>query len=179
MFRETFRKFSSLDRGKGNTRHRPRHTTRPTGNEPGRAGPGLNSGARPGPGPSGKLEFSGPARPGPRAARPVLSSNLNVGGFNEATKRAAEMCSKTQKTELQQSTRHTINAYSQGTHESLVQNATQFPQTAEIEVAPRFKRCTPENAAMRTPSSFKPEGQLPLPVMGESALDQQLGSLSS
>jgi hypothetical protein len=40
MFRETFRKFSSLDRGQGNTRHRPRHTTRPTGNEPGRAGPG-------------------------------------------------------------------------------------------------------------------------------------------
>jgi hypothetical protein len=87
MFRETFRKFSSLDRGKGNTRHRPRHTTRPTGNEPGRAGPGragpgragpgrpgLNSGARPGPGPARQENWNFQARPGPRAARPVLSS---------------------------------------------------------------------------------------------------------
>jgi hypothetical protein len=79
MFRGTFRKFSSLDRGKGNTRHRLRHTTRPTGNKSGRAGPGLNLGARPGPGPSGKLEFSGPARPSPRAARPILSSILDSG----------------------------------------------------------------------------------------------------
>jgi hypothetical protein len=77
MFRETFRKFSSLDRGKGNTRHRPRHTTRPTGNEPGRAGPGragpkFGSSARTRPGPSGKLEFSGPARPAGRPARSQL-----------------------------------------------------------------------------------------------------------
>jgi hypothetical protein len=78
MFRETFRKFSSLDRGKGNTRHRPRHTTRPTGNEPGRAVPGLNSGGRPGPGPARQENWNFQARPGPRAARPVLSSSRSV-----------------------------------------------------------------------------------------------------
>jgi hypothetical protein len=72
MFRETFRKFSSLDRGKGNTRHRPRHTTRPTGNEPGRAGPKFGSSAGARPGPLGKLEFSGPARPAGRPARSQL-----------------------------------------------------------------------------------------------------------
>jgi hypothetical protein len=75
MFRETFRKFSSLDRGKGNTRHRLRHTTRPTGNEPGRAGPGLNFGSSARARPVRKI---GIFRPGPRAARPVLSSIIDA-----------------------------------------------------------------------------------------------------
>jgi hypothetical protein len=78
MFRETFGKFSSLDRGKGNTRHAPRHTTRPTGNEPGRAMPG-RAGPKfrelgPGPGPVRQENWNFQARPGPRTARPILSS---------------------------------------------------------------------------------------------------------
>jgi hypothetical protein len=63
--------FRALDRGKGNTRHRPRHTTRPTGNEPGwarpgRAGPKFGSSARARPGPSGNWNFQ--ARPDPFSA---------------------------------------------------------------------------------------------------------------
>jgi hypothetical protein len=76
MFRVTFWKFSSLDRGKGNTRHRLRHTTRPTGNKPGRAGPGLNLGARPGPGPARQENWNFQARSGPARGPPGPFSAL-------------------------------------------------------------------------------------------------------
>ena len=64
--------FRALDRGKGNTRHRPRHTTRPTGNEPGRAGPKFGSSARARPGPARQENWNFQARPAGRPARSQL-----------------------------------------------------------------------------------------------------------
>jgi hypothetical protein len=82
MFRETFRKFSSLYRGKAtrgidlDTQHDLLETNR---NGPGRAGPGLNLGARPGPGPARQENWNFQARPGP-ARGPPGSFNASIRG---------------------------------------------------------------------------------------------------